>query len=87
MLNVDRKTAAKTIDAIACAIDGKRSSAKTFEPSRFGGLSDYGDWGQENNDAIQDTPRTIALFLSYLIFSGGRIPLVGIQMEDTWFST
>lgn len=51
MLNVDKKTTAKIIDAIACAIDGKPSSAKTFEPSPFGGLSDYGDWGQ-------DTPRT-----------------------------
>lgn len=85
MLNVDKKTAAQIIDAIATAIDGKPSSAKTFHPSPFSGLSDYGDWGQENNDATQDTPRTIALFLSYLIFSGGRVPLVGIQMQDTWF--
>ncbi|TPI58640.1 hypothetical protein FJ417_18630 [Mesorhizobium sp. B3-1-7] len=85
MLNIDKETAAKIIDALAVAIDGKPSSAKTFSASPFTGLADYGDWGQQNNDATQDTPRTIALFLSYLIFSGGRIPLIGIQMQDTWF--
>ncbi|RWH61333.1 MAG: hypothetical protein EOQ83_21575 [Mesorhizobium sp.] len=85
MLNTDKKTASQIIDAIAKAITGKPSSAKTFEQDPFESFADYGDWNQQNNNSVQDTSRTIALFISYLIFSGGRIPLIGIQMQDTWF--
>ncbi|MER9064852.1 hypothetical protein [Mesorhizobium sp. M0698] len=84
MLDIDRETASRIIDALALAIDKKPSSAKPFSSAPYDSLAVYGDWGQDNNDSKNDTTRTRALFLSYLIFSGGRIPLRGIEMDGTW---
>ena len=54
--------------------------------SPYKDLADYGNWGQDNNDSKRDTPRTRALFMVYLVFSGGRIPLLrGIEMHGTYF--
>lgn len=69
----------------AHAIDGKPSSAKSFNQYPYENLADYGNWGQDNNDSKNDTPRTRALFMAYLVFSGGRIPLRGIEMHGTFF--
>jgi hypothetical protein len=85
MLDIDKETASRIIDALAVAIDGKTSSAKTFSDTPYDSLADYGDWQQDHNDSQRDTPRTRALFLAYLLFSGGRIPLKGIQMDGTYF--
>ncbi|WP_156936440.1 hypothetical protein [Mesorhizobium sp. LNJC394B00] len=85
MLDIERDTATRIIDAMAVAIDGKPSSAKSFNQFPYENLADYGNWGQDNNDSKNDTPRTRALFMAYLIFSGGRIPLRGIEMHGTFF--
>ncbi|MER8845790.1 hypothetical protein [Mesorhizobium australicum] len=85
MLDLEKDTAKRIIDALAFAIDGKKSSAKSFEPYPYENLADYGNWGQDNNDSKNDTPRTKALLLSYLILSGGRIPLRGIELHGAWF--
>ncbi|MER9435828.1 hypothetical protein [Mesorhizobium sp. M0618] len=85
MLDIEKDTAKRIIDAIAMSIDGKPSSAKSFDSYPYENLADYGNWGQDNNDSKHDTPRTRALFLSYLVFAGGRIPLRGIEMHGTWF--
>ncbi|MER9456574.1 hypothetical protein [Mesorhizobium sp. M0478] len=85
MLDIERDTATRIIDAIAVAIDGKPSPAKSFNQFPYENLADYGNWGQDNNDSKNDTPRTRALFMAYLIFSGGRIPLRGIEMHGTFF--
>jgi hypothetical protein len=85
MLDIDKDTASRIIDALAVAIDGKTSSAKTFSETPYDSLADCGDWQQDHNDSQRDTPRTRALFLAYLLFSGGRIPLKGIQMDGTYF--
>ena len=85
MLDIDKDTAKRIIDALAVAIDGKPSSAKSFNQFPYEDLADYGHWGQDNNDSKRDTPRTRALFMAYLIFSGGRIPLRGIGMHGTYF--
>jgi hypothetical protein len=84
MLDIEQGTAKRIIDAFTVAIDGKPSSAKGFSSTPYENLADYGNWGQDNNDSRNDTPRTRALLMSYLIFSGGRIPLRGIQMQGTW---
>ncbi|WP_085034082.1 hypothetical protein [Ensifer aridi] len=85
MVELSEKNARLIIDAIAVAIDGKPASAKTFSKSPFTELSDFDQWGQEHNNSERDTTRTDALTIAYLIFSGGRIPLKGIQMSDSWF--
>ena len=85
MLNMNEKTARRIIDAIAVAIDGKPSSAKTFAPGAFTDLSDFSSWGQQNNDSHNDTTRTDALTVAYLLFSGGRIPLSGIEISGAYF--
>lgn len=85
MLDIDKETASRIIDALAIAIDGKRSSAKTFNSAPYGSLAVYGNWGQDQNDSKNDTTRTRALLLAYLIFSGGRIPLTGIEMDGAYF--
>jgi hypothetical protein len=85
MLDIDKDTASRIIDAIAMAIDGKKSSAKTFSPTPYESLAVYGNWGQDHNDSKNDTPRTRALLLAYLIFSGGRIPLTGVEMDGVYF--
>lgn len=85
MLDIDKNTASRIINAVATTIDGKSSSAKTFSETPYDSLADYGDWEQDQNNSKRDTPRTRALFLAYLLFSGGRIPLKGIQMDDTYF--
>ncbi|UWU19601.1 hypothetical protein N2599_36905 (plasmid) [Rhizobium sullae] len=85
MLDIEKDTAKRIIDALAVAIDGKPSSAKSFNQFPYEDLADYGNWGQDNNDSKRDTPRTGALFMAYLVFSGGRIPLRGIEMHGTYF--
>ena len=85
MLDIEKDTAKRIIDALAVAIDGKPSSAKSFDQYPYENLADYGNWGQDNNDAKNDTPRTRALFMAYLVFSGGRIHLRGIEMHGTFF--
>lgn len=85
MLDIDRETASRIIDALAVAIDGKKSSAKTFSPTPYESLAVYGNWGQDHNDLKNDTNRTRALLMAYLVFSGGRIPLTGIEMDGTYF--
>lgn len=83
MLDIEKDTAKRIIDALAVAIDGKPSSAKSFNQCPYEDLADYGNWGQDNNDSKRDTPRTRALFMAYLVFSGGRIPLRGIEMHGS----
>lgn len=85
MLDIEKDTAKRIIDALAVAIDGKPSWAKSFNQFPYEDLADYGNWGQDNNDSKTDTPRTRALFMAYLVFSGGRIPLRGIEMHGTYF--
>ncbi|ESX02349.1 hypothetical protein NKJ16_29440 [Mesorhizobium sp. M0179] len=85
MLDIERDTATRIIDAIAVAIDGKIPSSKSFNQFPYENLADYGNWSQDNNDSKNNTPRTRALFMAYLIFSGGRIPLRGIEMHGTFF--
>ncbi|MBZ9679621.1 hypothetical protein LB531_03000 [Mesorhizobium sp. CO1-1-2] len=85
MLEMGEETAKRIINAVAVAIDGKPSSAKTFASSPYQDLSSYGDWDQDNNNSKFDTTRTRALLISYLLFSGGRIPLLGIQIGERWF--
>ncbi|MER8484481.1 hypothetical protein [Mesorhizobium sp. M1322] len=83
-LDIERDTAERIIDALAVAIDGKPSSAKSFNQFPYEDLADYGNWGQDNNDSKRDTAHA-ALFMAYLVFSGGRIPLRGIEMHGTYF--
>lgn len=85
MLEMEEETAKRIINAVAVAIDGKPSSAKTFASSPYQDLESYGQWAQEGNNSKFDTTRTRALLISYLLFSGGRIPLLGIQMGEKWF--
>lgn len=85
MINLNEATARRIIDAIANAIDGKPASAKTFSSDAFTDLADFESWGQANNDSINDTNRTDALTVAYLLFSGGSIPLSGISMSGTYF--
>lgn len=85
MLNLDETNARRIIDAISNAIDGKDASAKTFASAPFDLLSDFAAWGQENNNSQKETTRTDALTVAYLIFTGGRIPLTGVQMGERWF--
>ncbi|MBM2715346.1 hypothetical protein JQK88_29900 [Mesorhizobium caraganae] len=85
MLDIEQESAKRIIDALAVAIDGEKSSAMSFDPYPYENLADYGNWGRDNNDSKNDTPRTRALFMSYLVFSGGRIPLRGIEMHGTSF--
>ncbi|TBH09915.1 hypothetical protein [Rhizobium leguminosarum] len=85
MLNLNEAAARRIVDAIAIAIDGKPSSAKTFSAAPFTELTDFTSWGQQNNDSNNDTKRTDALTVAYLLFSGGRIPLSGIEMHGTYF--
>ncbi|MDX1115863.1 hypothetical protein I0J99_24000 (plasmid) [Sinorhizobium meliloti] len=59
--------------------------SKSFNQLPYEDLADYGNWGQDNNDSKRDTPRTRALFMAYLVSSGGRIPLRGIEMHGTYF--
>jgi hypothetical protein len=83
MLNINEATARRIIDALARAIDGKPSSAKTFQKAPFTQQSDLSWW--EQYAAPNDTRRTEALTVAYLFFSGGRIPVQGIQMQDAYF--
>ncbi|MBK5567417.1 hypothetical protein [Ensifer sp. SSB1] len=85
MLDLDEATARRIIDAVANAIDGKDASAKTFGGTPFDLLSEFDAWGQGNNNSKNDTTRTDALTIAYLLFTGGRIPLTGIQMDGVWF--
>ncbi|WP_438749997.1 hypothetical protein [Pararhizobium sp. O133] len=85
MLDMNESTARRIIDAIAVAIDGKPSSAKTFAPAPFTELADFDSWGQQNNNSLNDTTRTDALTVAYLLLSGGRIPLQGIQVQGAFF--
>lgn len=85
MLAMNEATMRRLIDAVAVAIDGKRSSAKTFSPAPFTDLKDFASWGQDDNDSNNDTTRTDALTVAYLLISGGRIPLQGIQLQGAYF--
>lgn len=85
MLDINEETARRIIDAIAIAIDHKPSSAKTFSPGPFTELEEFTSWGQQNNNSLNDTTRTDALTVAYLLFSGGRISLQGIEMNGVWF--
>lgn len=85
MLNIDQETASRIMDALGRIIDGKPASAKTFSPVPFDDLAIYENWGQDQNNATKDTARTRALFMAYLVFSGGRIPMTGIPMIETYF--
>jgi hypothetical protein len=84
MLDLNEKTARRIIDAVALAIDGKPASAKTFSDKPFIELSDLGAWGQQENNSINDTTRTDALSVAYLLLSGGRIPLQGIAVDGAY---
>lgn len=84
MLDIKTNTAKRIIDALAIAIDDKPSSAKSFNQPPYEDLAHYGNWGQGNNDSKSDTPRTRALFLVYLVFSGGRIPLGAFEMQGSY---
>lgn len=85
MLDLNEPTARRIIDAIAITIDGKPSSAKTFSDGPFTELSDFNAWDQQQNNSLNDTKRTDALTVAYLLFSGGRLPLQGIEMRGSWF--
>lgn len=65
------------------AIDKKPSSAKTFQKAPFTDEADLSWWTRY--DKPMDTRRTEALTIAYLIFSGGRIPMQGIRMQDAYF--
>ncbi|MBD9454049.1 hypothetical protein IB244_21290 [Rhizobium sp. RHZ02] len=80
---MNEQTARRIIDAIAVAIDGKPSSAKTFSEEPFIGDPDLHWWKQY--EPPKDTNRTEALTIAYLLFSGGRIPLRGVQMRGAYF--
>ena len=84
MLDIEKDTATRIIDALAVAIDGKPSSAKssTNSPTR---TSPTTATGVKTTMTRRGTPRTPALFMAYLVFSGGRIPLRGIEMHGTYF--
>ena len=83
--DIEQHTAERILDALTIAIDGKISSAKTFSETAFEELADFDNWGQDANDSTKDTARTSALFLAYVIFSWGRIPLRGIKMSGIYF--
>jgi hypothetical protein len=83
MLHISEQTARRIIDALAIAIDGKPSSAKTFSAEPFEEIPDLSWW--EDYTPPNDTSRTEALTVAYLLFSGGRIPLQGLQMRDAFF--
>jgi hypothetical protein len=83
VIDLKEATARRIIDTIASAIDKKPSSAKTFKKGPFTEQADLSWWDEYN--LPNDTPRTEALTIAYLLFSGGRIPLQGIQMQDAYF--
>jgi len=83
MIDVNEPTARRIIDALALAIDQKPSSAKTFQKGPFTGEADLSWW--EKYDKPMDTPRTEALTIAYLLFSGGRIPTRGIEIDGAYF--
>lgn len=85
MLDLDEDTARRIVDAIAVAIDGKKASAKTFANTPFTELSDFASWGQQGNNSLNDTTRTDALTVAYLLLSGGRIPLQGLEIRGAVF--
>lgn len=85
MLDTGKETASRIIDALSNLIDGKPASAKTYQDTPYETLAEYENWGQDENDSQNDTPRTRALFLAYLVLSGGRIPLTGIALSDGYF--
>lgn len=85
MPDINVETARRILDALAVAVDGKPSSAKTFSPVPYSDLVTYEDWRQEDNDSQAVTPRTRALLLAYLMLSGGRIPYAGIPVNGAWF--
>ncbi len=83
MLQLNEQTARRIIDALAMAIDGKPSSAKTFSAEPFREIPDLSWW--KDYRPPNDTTRTEALTLAYLLFSGGRIPLQGLQIRNAFF--
>lgn len=85
MLRMSEATARRIIDAIAMAIDGKPSSAKTFAPAPFSEMAEFDAWGQQSNNSLTETTRTDALTVAYLLLSGGRIPLQGIEVQGAFF--
>ncbi|RWO81033.1 hypothetical protein [Mesorhizobium sp.] len=85
MLDIPKETAARIVDAIAMAIDGKPCSAECFNPSPYVNLADYDNWGRDNSASKNVALRTRALLVAYIVFSGGRIPLRGIEMQGTYF--
>ncbi len=85
MPDTGKETVSRIIDAMSRLIDGKDASAKTFQDEPFGALAEFESWGQDENDSQNDTPRTRALFLAYVVLSGGRIPLTGIALDDGYF--
>lgn len=66
-------------------LTASRLRRKSFNSTPYDDLADYGNWGQDSNDSTNDTPRTRALFGAYLVLSGGRIPLRGIEIQGAWF--
>jgi hypothetical protein len=83
MIDINQATARRIIDALAMAIDKKPSSAKTFQKTPFTEQADLSWWSQYKKPL--DTPRTEALTIAYLLFSGGRFPMKGMQMQDAYF--
>ncbi len=84
MIETNRQTVDAIIDRTCRAVDGKVSSSKPFSQIPFDDFADYIDWGKDNNDSQNDTNRTRALFLSYVLLNGSRIPMQGTRTLDGW---
>jgi hypothetical protein len=82
--DIDLETTRRILDLAAIAIDGKKSSAKPSQTVPYDDLQTYDDWKQENNDSQNLTARTRALFLAYVLLSGGHIPYTGIPVNGAW---
>ncbi|PDT17628.1 hypothetical protein CO670_07815 [Rhizobium sp. J15] len=82
VLPISCENARVIFDNICLRIDGKKASAWTSQAAPFLDLETIEAWGQEANNAKNEKSRTDAFLFGYTLFTGGRIPMKGIQFSD-----
>ncbi|TCA40092.1 hypothetical protein E0H72_21835 [Rhizobium leguminosarum bv. viciae] len=82
VLPISCENARVIFDNICLRIDGKKASAWTSQATPFSDLETIEDWGQEANNAKNETSRTDAFLFGYTLFTGGKIPMRGIQFNN-----
>ncbi|MBY2965541.1 hypothetical protein HF251_23060 [Rhizobium leguminosarum] len=82
VLPISCENARVIFDNICLRIDGKKASAWTSQATPFSDLETIEAWGQEANNAKNESSRSDAFLFGYTLFTGGKIPMRGIQFSD-----